>query len=452
VPAGLAAVAVAALLLPWWRAAAGPVLLGGGPLRALAADSWTGIEVTGERALVVATLAVAAVVAGALRAATGGRACLAATGAAAATCGVTALVGWGPTGAPGAWVAAAAGIATVAGALVRSAGARIVLAVAVLAAAGTLAVPEGEPLPDRTPVGPFLRVAALGSWPLRSGVAGLDSPGGARPVVVDGAPGVLAADGVIVADARGRARVLARTKDGAPPPLGVAGNRVARWITADTLAVTELREGGPLEVVVRDVGAASVVGDDGSVWLRSDIDPPETVRRLGLAVYDGRQDLSATYLPVVTIQNPDGEGPIDVHDVLPVPGGAVRMKDLEGVRQLQLLSSTAAGIAVRPLTTLTTPSCSTPTVSGTGYITTVAADATGVWFPTDGYSRLGHLAPDGTVRMVAAQLPGQVEALAAPGDGSVLFISRNVLRDEDGDSLWRLPDATAALTDPLPSC
>ena len=189
-------------------------------------------------------------------------------------------------------------------------------------------MPAGEPVPGRAAVGPFLRIAALGSWPLRSGVAGLDSVGGARPVVVDGAPGVVAAGGVVVADERGRARVLARTADGAPPPLGVAGDRVARWITADTLAVTELRAGGALEVVVRDVGAASAVGDDGSVWLRSDIDPPETVRRLDLAAYDGRQDLSATYLPVVTIQNPDGEGPIDVHDVLPVPGGAVRLEDV----------------------------------------------------------------------------------------------------------------------------
>jgi hypothetical protein len=213
--------------------------------------------------------------------------------------------------------------------------------------------------------------------------------------------------------------------------------------------VTELRAGGALEVVVRDVGAASAVGDDGSVWLRSGIDPPETVRRLDLAAYDGRQDLSATYLPVVTIQNPDGEGPIDVHDVLPVPGGAVRLEDLDGVRQLQLLSGTAAGIAVRPLTPR---GCTTPTINATGDIRIVASDATGVWFPTDGDARLGHLAADGTVRMVAAHLPGQVDALAAPGDGSVLFISRNAVRGEDGDSLWRLPDAAAALTDPLPSC
>ena len=124
VSAGLAAVAAAALLLPWWRAGAGPVLLGGRPLRALPADSWTGVEVAGGRALVVAGLAVVAVVAGAPpRAKTGGRACVVAAGAAAAACGVAALVGWGPTGAPGAWVAAAAGVAAVAVALVRSTGA-----------------------------------------------------------------------------------------------------------------------------------------------------------------------------------------------------------------------------------------------------------------------------------------------------------------------------------------
>src|SRR4051812_21479398 len=65
VPAALALAAAAALVLPWWRAGAGPVLLGGGPLRELAPDSWTGIEVAGLRAVLVGGLALLAGVTGA---------------------------------------------------------------------------------------------------------------------------------------------------------------------------------------------------------------------------------------------------------------------------------------------------------------------------------------------------------------------------------------------------
>jgi hypothetical protein len=237
--------------------------------------------------------------------------------------------------------------------------------------------------------------------------------------------------------------VLARTEAGAPPPLGVAAGRVVRWISADTLAVTELRAGGPLQVVVRDVGAAGVLGDDGSLWLRSDLDPPEAVRRLDLAAYDGRQDLSATYLPVVTIQSPDGEDPVDVRDVRPVPGGALRLDDTGDPRRLQLLTGTAAGIAVRTLLDTSAPDCAGSTIATVGDLRVVAADATGVWFSTPD-RRLAHRDADGTVRLVPARLPGLLAALAAPGDGSVLFIAR----DDEGNALWRLPDAAAALAGP----
>jgi hypothetical protein len=455
VPAVLALAAAAALFLPWWRAGAGPVLLGGGPLRVLAPDSWTGIEVAGLRAVLVGGLALLATVTGAVGVVdgrrTGGRACAAAAGAAAVACGAAALVGWGPTAAAGAWFAVATGAGAVACAVWRgTVRAPLVLAVTLAAAAAVVAVPGGEQVPDRSAAAPFQRVAALGAWrPARSGAAGLPGRGDARPVVVDGAPGVVAAEGVITADARGRARVLARTDDGAPPPLGVAAGRVVRWITADTLAVTGLRPDGPLQVVVRDVGAASTLGDDGSVWLRSDIDPPEAVRRLDLAAYDGRQDLSATYLPVVTIQDPDGEGPVDVHDVRPVPGGALRIDDAGDPRRLQLLTATPGGIAVRTLLDTSASRCASSTITTVGDLGIVTADATGVWFPTAD-RRLAHRDVDGTVRLVPARLPGLLSALAAPGDGSVLFIAR-ADRDDAGTALWRLPDAAAALAGP-PAC
>ena len=110
VPAALAVLAAAASFLPWWQAGTGAVLLGGGPLRALPPDSWTGIEVLGLRTVPVGVLALVAVVAVVGGPRTGGRICAAAAGAAATACGVAALVGRGPTGAPGAWLAVAAGL------------------------------------------------------------------------------------------------------------------------------------------------------------------------------------------------------------------------------------------------------------------------------------------------------------------------------------------------------
>lgn len=456
----LAAAAGASLLLPWWRADVAPVLLGPGPVRsgppdAVPPDSWTGLEVAGLRAvpvLVLAVAAVAAAVVGVLdRDRDGGRDATVVAGAAAAACGTAALVGWGPSGAVGAWCAVAAGLVAAGGAAAPGRPPRhrrAVLITALVAAVVTVALPPAERPPDRTAVGPFQRVAALGAWwRVRSGAAGLPGSGyDARPVVVDGASGVVTGDGVVVvADARGRARVLARPQAGAPPPLGVVGGRVVRR-TADTLVVTELRAGGPLRVVVHDVDEAGRLGDDGSVWLRSHVDPPETVRRLDVAAYAGEQDLPATYLPVVTIQSPDGEPPVDVRTARPVPGGALRQADVDRGPLLELLTGTAAGIAVRAVTDPPSPRCFARSLNGIGDVRRAAADTTGVWYPTaDGY--LAHRAPDGTVRTVRTRLPGPVLALAAPGDGSVVFVGQDLRRDT-GAFLWRLPAATAALGDP----
>ena len=355
VPVALAVGAAAALLLPWWGPATGPVLLGDGPLRALAPDVWTGTEVAGPRAAVVAAftaVAVLAVVAqGARRRGLLPRAfptaLAAAAGAAAAACGCAVPFGWTVSSAPGVWVTAGVGLAAVGTALVRASPRRAAgaVAAALLAAGLTAVVPGGSPPPDRVAAGPFVRVAAIGGWPLRSGAPGLAGPlDDARPVVVDGAPGLVTSAGIEVADTAGRARVVARADRGAPPALGVAGGRLVYWTSADALVVTALKADDALNVLVRNVVAASPLGADGSVWLRSQVDPPEVVRRLDLAAYDGSQDLSAVYLPIVTVQNPrDEPTPLDVRGVLPVPGGALRLADLDGTRQLQLPDGDALG-------------------------------------------------------------------------------------------------------------
>ncbi|HKQ41364.1 MAG TPA: hypothetical protein VJT79_02705, partial [Pseudonocardia sp.] len=68
VAAGLAALAVACVLLPWWRAAGTPVLLADGPPVPLAPDEWTGVEMVGTPLViglaVGAALAVAAAAVG----------------------------------------------------------------------------------------------------------------------------------------------------------------------------------------------------------------------------------------------------------------------------------------------------------------------------------------------------------------------------------------------------
>jgi hypothetical protein len=477
VGAALAAGAAAAPLLPWWRADRGAVLLGGEQLTELPPDVWTGAEVLGPWAAVVAVPAGAAVVLALVVAVAGGRSWAArltvaarwaavVAGLAAVAGAVRALAQWGSSGAPGPWLALVSGIGAAGTALAvplgelrvfapRAApsgtssafphtGARLAAIVAVggLVAAALAVVPGGPtPLPQTT-AGPFVPVAAVGAFTLRSGEPGLAATDDARPVLADGAPGVVSRAGIVVATANGRARVLARPDRGAPAPIGVVGDRVVRWISGDTVAVTELRAGSPLDVVVREVSEAGALGSDGSVWLRSDTDPAGTVRRLDVARLDGRQRIAATYLPVVTIQEP--VPPVDLQTVLPVRGGGLRA--LADAGRLELLTGTAAGIATRPLAGTR---CG---AAGVASLDRAAADRSGVWFVLVGADgeRLAHLDPtsSGAARTVDAVLPGTVTALTAPGDGSLLLVSR----DPRGTALWRLPDAVAALA-PLPvSC
>ena len=452
-PAGLAAIAAAAVLLPWWRADRGAVLLGAGPLEELAPDRWTGIEAAGPQAAVLGGLAVlAAVLALGVVARTRGatpparlvllaRYAAVAAGAVAVAVAVTVLVDRGAGRAAGAWVALLAGSAgLVAAILLRGPTRRgrvAVVAVVILAVLAAVAVVPAVPQPPhRDAVGPFVPVAAVGPFPLRSGAAGLAAADDARPVLADGSPGLVSRAGIVVADDRGRAQVLARTDRGALAPLGVAGDRLARWTSADTVTVSGLRPDDALHVVVRGVTEAGPVGADGSLWLRTDADPDETVRRLDLAERDGTQRLAATFLPVVTIQEP--EPPIDVRAVLPVRNGGLRVLGATG--GLELLTVTAVGLAAAPL--------AGTACAGTGAtgLARVAADGTGVWFVVAGQDgdRLAHLdrRKPAAVATVSALLPGHVSAMAAPGDGSLLFVAS----DAAGEALWRLPDAAAALS------
>ena len=355
---------------------------------------------------------------------------------------------WGPSGAVGAWVTLAAGIGAVGSVPTlrarescvparrvhasrygdscgpaRRGAARPHLAAAIglafVVAAAVAVVPAGPTPSPRAMTGPFVPVAAVGTFPLRSGEAGLAATDDARPIVADGAAGVVSRAGVVVATADGRARVLARLDRGAPAPIGVVGDRVVRWISADSVAVTGLRAGSSVDVVVRGVSEAGVLGADGSVWLRSDADPVGTVRRLDVVRLDGEQRIAATYLPVVTIQ--EAEPPVDLRTVLPVRGGGLR--NLATAGRLELLTGTAAGIATTPLAGTR---CG---AAGVANLDRAAADRSGVWFvlvSADG-ERLAHLDPasDGAVRAVPAVLPGTVTALAAPGDGSLLFVARD---------------------------
>ena len=435
-PAGLAVVAAAAVLLPWWRASRGALLLGAGPLQELPPDTWSGVETAGPRAAVLGGLAVVAavltlaLVARAIGGTPSARLALlallvqcaaAATGAVAVAVAVAVLLDRGAGRAAGAWLALLAGSAAVVAAVWTTAPRRarmIVPGVAVLAGLLAVTVVPGGPQPaHRQAVGPFVPLAVVGPFPLRSGAPGLTAGNDVRPVLADGAPGLISGVGIVVADDHGRASVLARTDPAAPAPLGVAGDRLARWSSAETVTITGLRPDDPLNVVVRGVTEAGPVGADGSVWLRTDADPDGTVRRLDLAERDGAQQLAATFLPVVTIQ--DLEPPVDVRSVLPVRNGGLRA--VPGTGGLELLTGTAFGLAVDPLAET---ACGAAGSAGLGR---VAADGTGVWFVVSGQDgeRLAHLDRDHAtaVTTVAALLPGHVSALAAPGDGSLLFVA-----------------------------
>lgn len=463
----LAAGSAAALLLPWWRAGGPPpVLLTDDPPLPLPPDARSGWEVVGAPvAVLLVALALVAVVATAVAAAARTGLAAARTGAAAAGAAGVAAAGVGPVAWPwstagGAWVAGLAGLAAAVLAVLvpggdgRPAGAerrtrRVAVVVALVTAVLTALLPGVPRVPGPAADGPFVRLTVLdGRAPLRAGepALGLD-PGGALSLALDdGGPLVVGDRGVAGIDPTGRARVVARTEEGARDGgrvLGVGGGRVARLL-GDTVLVTGLTPGDPTLVSVPEVAAASTVGADGSVWLRGSPDPPGTLRRLDLDSYDGVQRLPVVYLPVVTVRDPEDGVAGDVADVRPVDGGALRVvREGPGTR-LERLTPTATGLDAQRLAGAPDPACGLNSGGPTSLLPDggpVAVDADGgTWLPADG--RLVRLAPDGVLRAVPVPLPGPVTALLATPDGGLVLTTRG-----PGAALWGLPGAAAALAD-----
>src|SRR5688572_8933329 len=102
-------VAVASLWLPWWEAPRRPVLLVPLPAAPGDAETWSGWEVLGRvPATLLVLLAIAAAGAALIPAAIRiglGRIAAAAGGGCAASAALVALITWGPSPAPGAWLA-----------------------------------------------------------------------------------------------------------------------------------------------------------------------------------------------------------------------------------------------------------------------------------------------------------------------------------------------------------
>lgn len=442
--------AAAAVLLPWWREPGTPVLLPAGPSLALPPEKWAGWEVLGTgRTTLLLVLACAAVVAAAVRrAGIVWRLLVGAAGVAAVVMAVAAAVDRGGA-AQGAGIAALAGLAA-AGIAVAAGPVR---AIPVLAAGAVAVIVAGPAVPGpgvdpAVAAGPFVRLGSLDAATFRSGTLGTRAP---RPglTVLDGAAAVLTDDGVVRLDAGGRAEVLARVpprdRGRRPGVLGVAGDRVARWVDADVVMVTGLRADDPVSVRVRDVATAGRVGSDGSVWLRAAGDPLATVRRLDLAAYAGAQDLAAVYLPVVTIDAPVGSAPLDVEDLRPVQGGALRTAG----GRLDRVTPEPGRVTVTTLAGGLDATCGLTATPRDAFLTDASppvpdADG-GVWFAND-HRTLLRLGQDGVLRAVPVPLPGPVTDLVATPDGSVVL----ALNEPAGPALWRLPDATSALV-PLPA-
>ena len=259
VAAGLATLAVACVLFPWWRAGGTPVLLVDGPPAPLAADAWTGVELLGAPPSIgLAVLAAVGLglpdrwalpVAGLVG------------GATAASAGRV-LAAWGPGATPGLWAAVVLGVTAVGLAVGRPrVGAVPVVAAALVGglAAGLLPA-TGTAAAD----GPFVRLADLADGgPLRSGATALPASD-LRLTLIDGSAAAVTADG-IATFGHGHVDVVARVPADdrvrhAGGILGVAGDRVARFVAPGTLLVTGLRPGDPTAVRVRGVAEASAVG------------------------------------------------------------------------------------------------------------------------------------------------------------------------------------------------
>ena len=441
--AGLGLCGAATPALPWWTATAPVLLVPGAP--AQPADVWRGAQTVGlTGTLLLGALAVGAVVAVVLAPVRIARPALAATGAAVATAGIGVLVGWGATAAPGAWLAAVAGVLVLAGAVGRP---LLPVLVAAAVAGTTLAV---LPVAERVGAhaGAWIRLAPFAAGPPRAGAAAVPD-GPARLVSTAGATAVATASAIVGLDGHGHARVLARP-DVPGEILGVAGDRVVRRIAADRLRVTSLRADDPVDLEIYAVTAAGPVGPDGSLWLRADGDPPGAVRVFTPETYQGPQRLAATYLPVLSIGFPPGTVPVDPAAAVPERAGGVRIVDHDGGPRLERIVPTPAAATVDVLAGGSDPACGLTGTARDAYLGGVTAAPApapdgSVWLATA--DRLLRVDPDGTLRAAADPLPGPVTALLVTSDGAVDALVA-------GAGLWRLPAAATTLVDlpPTPAC
>jgi hypothetical protein len=446
-------VAVASLWLPWWEAPRRPVLLVPLPAVPGDAETWSGWEVLGQvPATLLVVLAIAAAGAALTPAAIRiglGRIAAAAGGASAASAGLVALITWGPSPAPGAWLALLSGIAAVAVAMHgvrRDLRAVALPAVATLLAASGTAVAAIPAFAEPVSAGRFVRVATLDAGQFRSGTAGFQASLNSRLVPVDTGSAVATTEGLVRLAADGTAEVLARFPDPdgrSNEVLGIAGDRIAWRSEPDTVTVTSLHPDDPIAVVVTGVTVRPRVGrvaSDASLWLQAIDDG--TVRRLDLAALQDTHQIDATDLPIVAV------GDFDLADARPVPGGAIRdVTQPAGGYRLERLTPEPGGLTSTPLAGGLDPECGLVRAGRDAYLPTVVAPTYGprgvIWFATGDDGRtLARLEPDGELRAVPHPLPGDVYDLLPTAGGDV-----DLLLGGDASGLWRLSGAADALTD-----
>jgi len=403
VAAGLATLAVACVLFPWWRAGGTPVLLVDGPPAPLAADAWTGVELLGAPPSI--GLAVLAAVGLGLPERWALPVAGLVGGATAASAGRV-LAAWGPGATPGLWAAVVLGVTAVGLAVGRPrVGAVPVVAAALVGglAAGLLPA-TGTAVAD----GPFVRLADLADGgPLRSGATALPAAD-LRLTLIDGSAAAVTADG-IATFGHGHVDVVARVPADdrvrhAGGILGVAGDRVARFVAPGTLLVTGLRPGDPTAVRVRGVAEASAVGADGTMWLRGYGEPAGAVRRLDLHAYPGAVTLDVTVLPVVTVDAPVGAAPLAAADLLPVSDGALRRT----ASRLERVTAAPGRTVVTPLAGGLDPVCGLTAVARSATLGAPGPFAPtpdgGAWLAANG--RLLRVAPTACCGPSARRCPG----------------------------------------------
>ena len=415
-----AALAVAALGLPWWSTAITAV-----PLDEIVdwhATTLLGVRlVGGVPSLVLVAMAVGAALAVRLAAPVHAVA-VAAAGGASVAAGVGVLAQQSGL-LPGAWLTTAAGSVAVLAAVT---GSRWFVAAVSAALPLPLVLHLLAVGPQPRSEGPFVRLAPLTyEGTLESGAVSLAGPAGASLTVpVAGTVGYAGPGGIATVGSDGRVELRAAT-DGRLPGrdpyriTGVVGSGiVVYWSGPDTLTVrTPDRE----TAQVTGVDLATRPGSDGSVWLRTVADGPgpDVMRRLDPHAVHGT--VAATDLPRPATS--PGIADADLFSLLPVPGGLLALGGVEGEWRLRLYGTD-------------TPVALLACVSSGGRL---AADTDGVWFTqglADG-NRLMHLAADGRLTTVPDRLPGHVESLAVGADGTLGLLVGPI---GSGPGLWALDD------------